>query len=89
VPNPHEVLAHVYEHRASQGDPQAAYDLAYLYNAGLGVDKNLPEAFEWYLKSAKGGLIAAQEKVALFHSVGNGVTKSDKGAYFWILIARI
>lgn len=87
-PEAYEMLAQVYELRANNGDAQAAYDLGFLYNSGLGVEKNLREAFRWYLMAAQGGLLAAQEKVSLFYSVGVGTVKNDERSYFWLLIAQ-
>lgn len=84
----YEMLARIYELQANDGDAQAAYDLGFLYNSGLGVEQDLPRAFQWYLTAAKGGLLQAQDKVSMFYSVGVGTIRSDELAYFWILIAQ-
>lgn len=87
-PEAYQMLSQSYEEKANAGDPQSAYNLGFLYNTGKGVDKNLPEAFKWYLRSARGGLLEGQEKVSLFYYVGIGTVKSEALSYFWLLIAR-
>ena len=48
------------QREAQEGDPDAQYNLAYLYENGLGVPKNETKALELYQQAADQGHTAAQ-----------------------------
>lgn len=48
---------------AQTGDPDAQYNLAYMYENGIGVAKNEAKALELYQKSADQGHSAAQNNL--------------------------
>ncbi len=48
------------QREAQEGDPDAQYELAYLYENGLGVPKNESKALELYQQAADQGHPAAQ-----------------------------
>jgi TPR repeat protein len=48
------------QREAQEGDPDAQYELAYLYENGLGVPKNETKALELYQQAADQGHPAAQ-----------------------------
>ena len=51
---------------AEQGDAQSQYELALCYDLGMGVDKDLSIAFEWYQKSADQDYAKAQYNLGIF-----------------------
>ena len=46
--------------RAEQGDAEAQYNLAVMYDMGLGAPKNYSESGKWYAKAAGQGIAEAQ-----------------------------
>jgi TPR repeat protein len=48
---------------ADQDDGEAMSWIGYLYEGGLGVEKDLKEAMRWYLESAKHGHIDSYDKI--------------------------
>ena len=46
--------------KAEEGDAEAQFNLAVMYDAGLGVPKNYAESGKWYRKAAEQGLAEAQ-----------------------------
>lgn len=64
-------------------DPEAAFRLGDVYEAGAIVDENLEEAAKWYLIAAEGGHAKAQFAMAAFYQAGAGVAQSDEKAAFW------
>lgn len=51
------------QREAQEGDPDAQYELAYLYENGLGVPKNETRALELYQQAADQGHPAAQDNL--------------------------
>ncbi|MGU3814514.1 tetratricopeptide repeat protein [Vibrio diabolicus] len=45
---------------AEKGDAQAQYSIGWMYSKGLGVEKSIKKALDWYVKSANQGFIDAQ-----------------------------
>ena len=52
-----------------------------MYFNGDGVPQNDAEAMKWYSKAAEQGLAAAQDKLGLMYTKGEGVGQSDIEAY--------
>jgi hypothetical protein len=67
---------------AAKGDHQSQIYLAYIYEQGLGVDKNYNEAANWYLKAAARDAIA-QYNLARLYLNGLGRPKNDSLAFNW------
>lgn len=61
--------------------------LANCYDFGIGVRKNLKNAFELYLKAAKVGDEIAQYNLALMYQNGKPITRNDKLAFKWMKLA--
>merc|ERR1712146_775087 len=57
--------------------------VAYLHERGLGTQRMLIEAFEWYEKAAKAGLARAQRNLAICYEYGRGTDKDVKLALRW------
>jgi len=68
---------------AVQGDAEAKYNLAILYEKGIGVEMDYNRAYKWYLSSAKDGNANAQFNVANMYAKGAGVAVSLTAAYKW------
>ena len=59
---------------ASQGNPQAQFKIAEMYEFGRGTDLNLDKSLLWYQKSAKGGNAQA---IAKLESVQAKIAQRD------------
>lgn len=70
------------------GDPVAQYDVALMYANGLGVGKNVSQAFTWTKAAAEKGHIAAQYLLGSAYSGGLGTPKDEQKALSWFLKAH-
>jgi len=61
---------------ANEGDVSSQYNLAIMYENGIGIKKNDKYAFFWYNKAALQGNAAAQFNLGVLHENGRG-TKVD------------
>ena len=68
---------------AEQGHAAAQFNVAVLYEKGLGTAVDHAEAARWYLKAAAQGDPDAQYNVALFYETGVGVAKDVDQARNW------
>ena len=68
---------------AKQESVEEQVIMAERYYKGLGVEKNLPKAIEWYRKAAEGGSSAAQRNLGIFYYEGIGVKKNYSEAVKW------
>ncbi len=66
---------------AEQGEVEAQYNLALVYDAGY---KDYQQATEWYRKAADQGHAKAQYNLALMYRDGEGVSQNHKEAIKWI-----
>ncbi len=57
-----------WQREAQAGDPDAQYNLAYLYENGIGVAKNEAKALELYQQAADQGHSAAQNNLETMSS---------------------
>lgn len=65
--------------RASvQGDPEATFELAKLYEKGIGTDQNLPKAIELYQKSADLGFADAINDLGFLYYQGASGLQRDQ-----------
>lgn len=76
-------LAAVLTRLAENGEVNAQYKLAGLYEQGLGVFTDAAKAFFWYMKAAEQNNAVAQYKVALAYENGDGVAKDLYEAEKW------
>jgi len=71
--------------RADQGDAQAQFRLARIYDEGDGVRQDLTEALRWYRKSAEQGLSIAQVRLGAIYYNGDGVPQdASEGVRWWL-----
>jgi len=65
------------------GVAEAECYLGACYHDGRGVDRNITEAFKWYLKSAQNDCVTAQNNVGLLLLNGHGCSKNYTSARSW------
>ena len=78
-----EERAKRFQRLAEAGDPIAQLGLAALYEAGLGLPKNLEEAVRWLRQAAENGLPFAQNRLGLLYDSGYGVPSNRAEAVHW------
>ncbi len=74
----------MYRKAPDQGNPEAQYDLGFMYANGTGVPKDNSEAAKWYRNAADHGVALAQGNLAFLYENGFGVPKDDAEAIKWI-----
>ncbi|MFC3226028.1 tetratricopeptide repeat protein [Marinibaculum pumilum] len=74
----------LYGRRARAGEIRAQYLFGYLYEFGLGVERDLAVAADWYGKAAAGGSRDAQFRLGMLHLQGQVAAGSpdQAAAYF-------
>jgi len=72
---------------AEQGNAEAQYNLAMIYDRGIGVKNDDSEALKWYLKAAEQGYAKAQYNLGMMYYFGKGVPKDKVTGYQWIILA--
>jgi TPR repeat protein len=72
---------------ANLGEPRAQYDLALLYDKGLGVPQSDAEALRWYTRAAEQGDARAQYNLGLMYMNGQGTTPNLIMAYYWVSLS--
>jgi TPR repeat protein len=68
---------------AEQGDPQAQYGVALMYQNGQGPDQDVAAAAAWYLKAAEQGHAQSQNSLAWALELGLGVAQDFDAAMIW------
>lgn len=69
---------------AQQGSPDAQYRLGYMYENGLGADKDAQRAVQFYRSSAEHGNAEAENVLGILYATGSGgVTEDYKQAVTW------
>lgn len=74
---------------ALEGNPDAQFNIGYMYANGFGLDENLAEAANWYRRSAETGIPDAQYNLALLYSSGRGVERNLERSAHWFLAAAL
>lgn len=69
---------------AAAGDRRAQTRLAWSYEAGRGVERDLAKAAEWFRRAADAGDGEAMYALAVMHSTGTGQTKDPATADAWL-----
>ncbi len=72
---------------AEQGQVEAQYHLALLYEEGQGVDKNYDLARFWFLRAAQKGYVDAYFALGEMYAAGRGSEVSRSLAYHWYTMA--
>lgn len=77
---------------AEEGDAEAQYVLALVYEEGLSEDgfevsKDFQEAVRWYRSAAEQGKVEAQEKLGEMYYKGHGVSQDYSESFRWTHLA--
>ncbi|MEE8516428.1 MAG: tetratricopeptide repeat-containing serine protease family protein [Alphaproteobacteria bacterium] len=72
---------------ADQGHRGASYNVAVMYNKGLGVKQDFGAAVKWYRIAAEKGYAKAQSRLGALYAKGRGVARDDAEAVKWWLLA--
>lgn len=72
---------------ARDGDPDAQYALAVLYDLGRGVRRDLQAAATWYRRAAEQGVPEAQFNLGAMYANGEGVAEDLVSAYALLALA--
>ena len=68
---------------AAEGNADAQFCLAHLYDDDEGLSPDYQEAFRWYLKAAEQGYAKAQFSLGLMYNEGKGVSRNYTEAIVW------
>lgn len=63
---------------ADQGNAEAQCIIANMYHLGLGLERNISEAVQWYKKSAEQGYGVASNNLATIFTVGDDAIAIDQ-----------
>jgi TPR repeat protein len=77
----------IWQPLAEQGDADAQYTLAWMFESGKGVKADLDKAIYWYKKSSQQGNLAAQYVLATLYEKGAGVTQNSNEAFSYYMLA--
>ena len=66
---------------ALKGDANAQHNLGYMYVQGLGVERDVAQALEWYRKSAEQGFAESLNDLGFMYANGSGVPQDLVQAY--------
>jgi TPR repeat protein len=64
---------------AEAGDPEAQYNIGWMYLNGYGLMMNDSKALEWWQRSSDQGYTDASFSIAMLYSLGEGHVKKDMG----------
>jgi len=80
----------LYLQAARCGSAKAQYVVATMYRfAQYGLDKNMAEAVQWYIKAADQGMPTAQLALGKLLMEGKGVVRDDASALQWLSLAHV
>ena len=68
---------------AEQGNADAQYNLALMYDNGDGTEPDKQKAFYWYTKAAEQGYPKAQYNLAYLYYQGDGIKQDKQKAFYW------
>ena len=72
--------AYALKDSAQQGDAQAQHDLGWCYENGVGVDRDVKDAADWYFRSAEHGNAKGQYALGRCYMNGVGTSKDETAA---------
>ena len=73
---------------ATDGDPNAQFDLGARYATGEDVKQNYAESVRWFTLAAEQGHVIAQATLGAYYWAGRGIPQDLSKAYFWSAIAQ-
>lgn len=66
-----------------RNDSQMQYDIAYMYDKGMGTSQNYEQALYWYQVAANNGSANAMNNLGVMYSNGKGVADDHRTALVW------
>lgn len=72
---------------ATEGDPQAQYELAGFYHYGYVGANDYAKALKWYRASARQGYADSMVGLSVMYLGGQGVAKDRREAFVWLNLA--
>jgi hypothetical protein len=74
---------------AKDGHLKAQYEVAMMFNNGIGVAKDKEEAWNWFIRAAKGGNVDAQVELGAHYEAGaDGQPNGIMAAQWWKIAAK-
>ncbi|KAI8905864.1 hypothetical protein EDD86DRAFT_240931, partial [Gorgonomyces haynaldii] len=74
----------------AQDEPSALYNIATLYERGLGVETSVTKALKFFERAAQVGSIPAHNTLGIFHEQGlNGTSKPSKAVTHYTMAAEM
>ena len=83
LPKNYKRAAGLYQAAADQGNRTAQFNLAIMYESGIGVKKSNERAKDYFELSALQNHAGAQFKMGSYYAEGEGVAKSNEAAREW------
>jgi len=80
----HAKAAEIFKRLADAGNVTAQTRLAWMYEAGRGVERSLPEAARLFMASAVAGDAEAQYAVAVMYRTGKGQSLDREQSLIWL-----
>lgn len=80
----HAESAALYQRAADAGNITARTRLAWMHEAGRGVERNLAEAARLFMRSAEDGDAEAQYAIAVMYRTGKGQPKDREQSMIWL-----
>lgn len=80
----HAEAAALYQRLAEAGNVTAQTRLAWMYEAGRGVERSLDDAARLFMRSAKSGDAEAQYAIAVMYRTGKGQPKDRTESLAWL-----
>ncbi len=80
----HAEAAGIYQDLADTGDVTARTRLAWMYEAGRGVERSLESAARLFMASAEAGDAEAQYAIAVMHRTGRGQPRDREQSLRWL-----
>lgn len=74
---------------AEKGDALSQYNVAMMFEQGIGVGKDEKQAFAWYIKSSTAGNAAAQFNLGVLYENGRGTSVNFAKANEWYRKAAV
>ena len=80
-----------YNKAIKNGNARSMFNLAFCYETGNGVDKNISKAINLYTKAAKKGHIESMNTLGhiLYHGDNGAVVDKDKAYGYWLKAAKL
>jgi hypothetical protein len=79
----------IWQPLAADGDPQAQYNLGWMYHNGYGLRIDDKQALDWWLRAAARGSTDAHHALGELYSSGQGVEKNLPIALGWYISASM